>query len=241
MALVVGVTDRVMTVTIPRTQTGIKEYFLIMEQSSTLCRDIGLIASCLRASQEAMDCLEAVRSLELPDAWISAGFVRNRVWDRLHGFRRETPLNDIDLLFFDPADASREHEAAVERRLAAILPGRPFEARNQARMHLKNGDAPYVDTFDALFGWMETPTAIAVRVDDAGTLHFLHPFGIDDLMMMQVRPTPRAVGCIEVYNERMAAKRWPEIWIKVRVLGDPPDMAVPRRQRSAVLAVPGRN
>ncbi|WP_404943225.1 nucleotidyltransferase family protein, partial [Pseudomonas sp. DP16D-T1] len=29
--------------------------------------------------------LEIVRSLNLPDCWIGAGFVRNAVWDHLHG------------------------------------------------------------------------------------------------------------------------------------------------------------
>lgn len=29
--------------------------------------------------------LDIVRSLALPDCWIGAGFVRNAVWDHLHG------------------------------------------------------------------------------------------------------------------------------------------------------------
>ena len=45
--------------------------------------------------------LDIVRSLALPDCWIGAGFVRNAVWDHLHG-RALSPLTgDVDVLWFD--------------------------------------------------------------------------------------------------------------------------------------------
>ena len=90
--------------------------------------------------------LRAVNRLGLPDCWTGAGFVRNLVWDRLHGYAEATPLNDIDVLYFDPSDRSRATERALEARLRRALPGQPWSVRNQARMHRRNADAPYRST-----------------------------------------------------------------------------------------------
>ena len=47
-----------------------------------------------------MDCLHALRSLDLPQGYIGAGFVRNAIWDELHKRVKPTPLNDIDVIYF---------------------------------------------------------------------------------------------------------------------------------------------
>src|SRR5215470_8208473 len=93
--------------------------------------------------------LEAVRRQRLPDWAVGAGFIRSAVWDTLHGHAEPTPLADVDVLFFDAADVSRESETSIEAALAEALPNIPRSAKNQARMHLRNGDAPYADTADA--------------------------------------------------------------------------------------------
>ncbi|MGI9503863.1 MAG: nucleotidyltransferase family protein, partial [Geminicoccaceae bacterium] len=54
------------------------------------------LTDLIHADPAMMTALAAVRSLALKDGWITAGFVRNRVWDHLHGFPKPTPLNDID-------------------------------------------------------------------------------------------------------------------------------------------------
>ena len=178
-----------------------------------------LVEEVLLASPWHRDCLGAVRDLQLPDWAIGAGFVRNAVWDRLHGFARPTPLNDIDVLFFDAARTERAVERAPEDRLAAALPGRPWSLRNQARMHLRNGDRPYGGTEDALGFWLETPTAVAVRLEADGHLTVLAPFGLSDLMDMVGRPTPAGLAKIDQYRARMAAKNWPATWPRVTVEG----------------------
>ena len=93
----------------------------------------------LAADHWRLACLEAAAALDLPDGWIGAGFLRSLVWDRLHGHSEATPLNDIDVLYFDPEDRSRAAEAALEARLRRSIPGLPWSVRNQARMHLRNG------------------------------------------------------------------------------------------------------
>lgn len=149
--------------------------------------------------------LEVVREHRLPDWAVGAGFIRSAVWDVLHGYREPTPLADVDVLYFDRADLSRERETAIEETLATEMADVPWSVRNQARMHLRNGDRPYADTTDALRCWLETPTAVAIRIDEQGP-SLLAPFGTDDLIDMVCRPTPRGREKLAEYRQRIAEK-----------------------------------
>jgi uncharacterized protein len=161
--------------------------------------------------------LEAVRRQRLGDWAVGAGFIRSAVWDTLHDHLEPTPLADVDVLYFDRDDLSREREAAIEEALTAAMAGVPWSVRNQARMHLRNHDQPYADTMDALRYWLETPTAIAIRMDGHGP-SLLAPFGTTDLIDMVCRPTPRGHEKLTEYRQRVAEKNWRARWPKVRVL-----------------------
>jgi hypothetical protein len=167
-----------------------------------------------------MAALRTVAGLGLPDCWIGAGFLRGAVWDRAHGYEARTPLDDIDVVYFDARDTAPEAEAALERRLAGRLPGLPWSVKNQARMHARNDDSPYRDSADALAHWLETPTAVALRLSDAGAPELLAPLGTEDLLGLHVRPTPHARGHpqrLAAYRARMEMKNWPAIWPKLQV------------------------
>ncbi len=168
-----------------------------------------------------MAALSAVAGLGLPDCWIGAGFLRGAVWDRLHGYGSRTPLDDIDVVYFDPEAPDPAAEAAQERRLGARLPGLPWEVKNQARMHLRNGDAPYGSCAEALAHWLETPTAVALRLNQAGGLELLAPLGTEDLLGLVVRPTLHARSHkhrLAAYRARLEAKDWPAKWPRLRVV-----------------------
>jgi hypothetical protein len=64
--------------------------------------------------------------------------------------RHVHPLNDIDVIYFDSADVSRETEQEIDDRLDQLFPGQRFSVKNQARMHLRNGDSPYRSSADAM-------------------------------------------------------------------------------------------
>ena len=165
-----------------------------------------------------MAVLDATRRLELPDCWIGAGFVRCKVWDHLHGFVAATPLDDIDLLYFQPEDTSRAAEQAIEARLQYAMPGQPWSVKNQARMHLHNGDKPYSGTVDAMRYWMETPTCVAVRLNAQETLELAAPYGIDDLLHLILRPTPAGRRREQAYRERVENKQWLQNWPKTQII-----------------------
>jgi len=175
-------------------------------------RDLAGITGFLEAHADLHALLLHVESLGLPDSWIGAGMIRNAVWDRLHG-RAPDPskLNDVDVIFFDPGDASEERDAGLERRLQALAPGVSWQVRNQARMHGPNGDAPYRDSCDAVAHWPETATAVAARTI-RGRVEVMAPHGVADLVTMIVRPTPAFSRKMPIYRERLAAKDWATRW-----------------------------
>lgn len=165
-----------------------------------------------------MRALEMARELDLPDWCIAAGFVRNLAWDKLHGYMQATPLSDIDLIFFDEESTAREHERALEARLAALDPALPWSVRNQARMHLRNGDASYASALDAMRHWVELETALGVTLDAHGRLHIVSAFSLDSLFAKRITPNlaHRARG---EFAARLAQKEWLQIWPELRVDG----------------------
>jgi hypothetical protein len=181
-------------------------------------RTITDIGRLLEAHAASHALLLHVESLGLPDAWIGAGFIRNSVWDTLHGRTIDvTRLADVDVLFFDPDDTSKEREAGIERRLRMLAPDIPWSVKNQARMHLRNADAPYRNTLDAVAHWAETATAIAAQ-SIRGAVKVMAPYGVDDLLNLIVRPTPVFGHKIDVYREPVMAKGWPARWPNLTVL-----------------------
>ncbi len=182
-------------------------------------KQVSLLTDWIAGSAFAMRCLRVVRDLDLPDWAIGAGFVRSLAWDRLCGYATATPLPDIDVLFFDAAGLSPKRERDGEAWLEQHWPGQGWSLRNQARMHAGNGDLPYRDTADAIANWLETPTAVAVRLEPDNRLHIIAPHGLDDLLALRVRPTLAGQRRIAAYHARMAAKNWAATWPNVVVEG----------------------
>lgn len=48
------------------------------------------ILAWIRQDRWRMAALRQAREAALPDWWLAAGFVRNLVWDRLHGYTTAT-------------------------------------------------------------------------------------------------------------------------------------------------------
>jgi Uncharacterized protein conserved in bacteria len=134
----------------------------------------------------------------------------------LHGYRDPTPLSDIDVLYFSGDCLEPEADQAWEQRLLVACPGEPWSVRNQARMHLRNGDSPYRDCAHAMRHWAEVCTAVAVRLRGE-SLELLAPLGLEDIWALRVRPTEHFRSKPHIYRERIAAKNWPARWPKLRI------------------------
>ena len=175
------------------------------------------LRSILARDAARMALLAHVEALGLPDCWVAAGFVRAAVWDALHGRAAAAPTGDIDVIWFDPARATADEDRALEQRLHANAPGHAWSVKNQARMHLRNGDAAYASCNDAMRFWPETATGVAARLSK-GEIETMAPFGLGDLFGLVVRPTSAFAGeKLALFRQRLAQKRWLEIWPQLRV------------------------
>src|SRR5690625_2967130 len=156
--------------------------------------------------------LKAVEKLKLKDSWVCAGFIRNKVWDVLHQI--ETPLNDIDVIYFDTTDTSWEKEKQLEKELEILFSDQPWSVKNQARMHMISGFKPFTSPYDGVAHFPETPTAIAVRMCHQD-IEIMAPYGLQDLFELKVAPTPfyqKNYELHSVYVERIKKKKWNEVW-----------------------------
>jgi Nucleotidyltransferase len=62
------------------------------------------LTQIIRGDARRWAVLAQVRALGLPDCWVAAGFVRDAVWDHLHGYAPQL-LGDVDVIWFDRARA----------------------------------------------------------------------------------------------------------------------------------------
>ncbi len=86
-----------------------------------MCHDLeNRVFAWLRADPARLEALVLAERLHLADWCLAAGFVRNLVWDRLHGYTHPTPLDDIDLVYFDSRDDSAARDRELETYLSAV-------------------------------------------------------------------------------------------------------------------------
>jgi hypothetical protein len=157
--------------------------------------------------------LSVVAALGLPDCWIGAGFVRNAVWDHLHGRTTSPVTGDVDVIWFDRGRTDPSEDRRLEAALRECEPTLEWSVKNQARMHIRNVDAPYLSAVDAMRFWPETATAVGARRTGVAECEIAAPLGLDDLFNLTLRPAGRFV-CDKraIYNERLKAKNWLVDW-----------------------------
>jgi uncharacterized protein len=160
--------------------------------------------------------LKIVRNLDLNDCWVGAGFARNKIWDIKHGKKVRTKLNDIDVIYFDKSKLSKENDLQIENELNKLNLNLKWSVKNQARMHLRNGQNKYKNCNHAISFWPETATSIAIRLNSNNKVEHIAPHGLNDLFNLLVKPTPKFN--LNIYNSRVESKRWKEIWNKLKII-----------------------
>ncbi|WP_404451577.1 nucleotidyltransferase family protein [Virgibacillus necropolis] len=167
-----------------------------------------------------MDVLVTARSLNLPDWWICAGFVRSKVWDVIHGFGVRKATQDVDVVYFDQTNIDETEEKRLDKRLHKARPDIPWSVKNEARMHVRNNTSPYTSAEDAIAKFPETVTSIGVTLDKNNQLLLTTPHGIDDILNMSVRPTPYFLkndDLMKIYHNRLREKKWEDKWYMVKI------------------------
>ncbi len=173
------------------------------------------VIEIIRSDDDMMSYLRFARQLNLPDWGIGAGFVRNKVWDTISGKKRRTQFEDIDVIYFNPKNTDENVDREFEKILTAKCPAQKWSVKNQARMWGKNGDKPYKSCEHAIQHWPETVTALAITLGKRDGLKLIAPYGLRDLFLFKVRPTPRFLHKLDVFIERQAKKNWQKRWKQI--------------------------
>ena len=186
------------------------------------------LAAIIRDQPMLMAVLEQLRDMALPDHLLVAGAIYNSVWNALTGRAALTGINDIDVIYFDDRDLGWDAEDRVIKALEARFADLPIpvQARNQARVHLwfeqKFGIAfpPLTSSSQMLGRYASKTHAVGARLDDAGGLEIVAPFGLDDLFSFRMVPNP-------VLDNRVAhaskAERAKAIWPELTIIAWPDD------------------
>ncbi|AJQ58886.1 hypothetical protein CON48_23475 [Bacillus thuringiensis] len=167
-----------------------------------------------------MNVLQMAKSLELPDWWVCAGFVRSKIWDTLHDYEAKTAMPDVDVIYYDSLHQDEIYEQSLETKLMNIDATIPWSVKNQARMHVVNNMPPYSSSVNAISKFPETATALGVTLDELNNVILTAPCGIEDVLSLQVRPTAHFLKSKErlhMYKNRVIKKNWQSKWPNITI------------------------
>ena len=168
-----------------------------------------------------MQLLLDIRKLGLKDWYVAGGAIRNTIWDVLHGYEKRTPLNDVDLVYFDEGNLNPQKDKLIEHKLRKVHQDVNWEVVNQARMKERIVDQQGIkvisSTTDSISYWSDTSTCVGVRLEEDGSLSICAPHGLGDLMTLKVRPVPRPYTNSDLYKKRMLGKKWKDYWPKLTI------------------------
>ncbi len=172
------------------------------------------LAQLLLADPTRMQILKAVETLSVDSAFVAAGFLRNLVWDALHAIYPPTPLNDVDVIYFDDCKPCPFSDSDYQAQLTKQLPDVHWQVKNQAVMHIRNGDRPYTGIVDAIQHWPEKETAVAVQLH-RGDFTFVSGFGFESLFNGRLTWNPARDQC--TFLRRVEQKQWLSRWPKLQL------------------------
>jgi hypothetical protein len=171
----------------------------------------------VRRAPQLMRALRAAREVDAPDWLVTAGAVRDAVWDALQGRPATAAPRDVDLAFFDPIDLTSAREQAVEARLKALTLDLRWEARNKAGAHLWYPKAfgihvpPFASCAEAIATFPETASCVGIRLLRDDDLLVVAPHGLADLLDGICRHNSTLLPA-ELYERRVTEKGWRMRW-----------------------------
>ncbi|MYL60272.1 hypothetical protein GLW20_22435 [Virgibacillus halodenitrificans] len=178
------------------------------------------IVHLLKSDKEVIEILKTVKTLNLPDWWVCAGYIRAKIWDSLSRYDEPTRTGDVDVIYFDQNHLDEQIEKQLEEKLISLMPHIPWSVKNEARMHMVNQIPAYTSAEDAISKFPETVTALGLKLDEENEVVLAAPWGLTDVLKMEVNPTPYFLETKErmaIYEKRIKEKDWTSIWSKVTV------------------------
>ena len=174
------------------------------------------ILQLIQEDKWMMEVIHIAESIKLQNWAIGTGFIRNKIWDHLHGYTNiEVDTPDIDLVYFNPEGNDEESDQKISNILNKNTHIN-WEIVNEVYAHKWNNIEPYTSIEDAISKWPETVTSIGVTVEKS-ELKLIAPHGINDLVNLVIKPTPTFYNKTNIVRERVAKKKWLEKWPKLKL------------------------
>jgi uncharacterized protein len=101
-----------------------------------------IVSSIALGSRAIVDVLKVLSDID-PSLYLGGGLIRNAVWDYLHGYSAPTPVDDVDVIYFNTHHVEKYDDEELNLRLSNRIPNVRWSAKNQARMHLANNEPAY--------------------------------------------------------------------------------------------------
>ena len=166
--------------------------------------------------------LERSPDLQIPNWYFGAGCLAQTVWNLKTGNEPNAFINDVDWVYFDPSDLSREAEQRTEDLVRQHFNDIPlkFDVKNQARVHTWYAQkfgyeiVPYQSIHEAIGTWPTTATAVALTMTSKQPSVFA-PYGLKDLMAVVARANKKQIT-EEIFLSK--TNKWKKCWPSLRVI-----------------------
>lgn len=89
------------------------------------------ILQVIEQDADMMAILRTTKRLSLPDCWVSAGFVRSKIWDEQQGFQNRSDIPDVYVVYFDLQDTRESTEKIYEKQLSEWMPEVPWSVKDR--------------------------------------------------------------------------------------------------------------
>jgi hypothetical protein len=106
-------------------------------------------------------------------------------------------------------------EKKLEEMLKTLMPNIPWFVKNEARIHIKSNMPPYSSSIDAISKFPDTAKALGIKLDEKDNVILTAPFGISDVVNLEVRPTlffTQTKERVKIYEDCLTKKNWKSIW-----------------------------
>lgn len=180
----------------------------------TLDKQCQKFISILKENKDLMTILDYIANLKLPNFYIAAGSIFQTIWN----YYDRRPLNygikDIDIIYYDQKNLTKEKEQALEDKIIAYLKTQNMnykvDVHNEARMHLwkkenENKDIDqYQNSEDAIAKWIATVHAIGIT-KKSNKISIYAPYGLSDIFSKTIRPIKHPTNSKQLYDKKVSS------------------------------------
>ena len=201
----------------------IKDYLKQIMQYKSIEEQNAFLIKVIKKNKELMEILEYLRKIDLPNFYIAAGCVFQTIWNYLDNKPLNDKVKDIDIIYYDNSDLSKESELAIEKKISQHFNNMDykFDVHNEARMHLWKEEHehviidPYKNSEDAISRWLATLHAIGITLKN-NKIKVYAPYGFNDIYSRTVRPIKHAGNNKEKYDKK--AQSWKSRFENIKIV-----------------------